>query len=324
MATIHDAYFGVADETTYGTAVAPKNFFEFTDEGIEGKYERIDSEAIRAGSRVLRADRFAPNPKGAEGDVTMEVQSAGFEFWLKHMLGSVSAGAPTGGFTTHTATLGDLNGKSFTAQVGRVDSAGAKTPFTYEGGKVKEWELSNAVDELLKLTATMDFAKETIGAGTGAYATATPTYVANAKLFSFAGGSVTVAGSAFQINDFSLKATNGLKDDRYFISNAGKKAEPLESDLRKYEWSIKGEFDGTAHVKRVAAALASGAVADISVKWDGPDGSELTVSMPFARFDSGPVNVGGYDVISQDLSGLALTDGTASPVTITYKAVSGP
>jgi hypothetical protein len=322
MATVHDSYFGAADESTYGTAVAPSKFFEFTDEGIEGKYERIDSEAIRAGTRVLRSDRFAPNAKGAEGDVKMEVLSGGFDFWLKHMFGTVSAGAPSGGFTTYTATLGDLNGKSFTAQVGRVDNTGTKVPFTYQGGKVKEWELANAVDELLKLSVTCDFAKETIGAGTGAYALATPTYVANTKLFSFGGGTVTVGGSSFDINDFSLKASNGLKDDRYFIRNNGMKSEPLESELRKYEWSVKGEFSGTTHVNRVAAAIASGAVADLTVLWDGPDGSQFKVQMPFARFDEGPVSVGGLEVVSHDLSGIALTDGTASPVTITYKAIS--
>lgn len=322
MATIFDQYFGAADETIYGTAVAPNKFFAFESEGIEGKYERIDSAAIRAGSRVLRSDRFAVNPKGAEGDLKLEVLSGGYDFWLKHMMGGFTAGAPAGGFTTYTATLGDLNGKSFTAQVGRVDNTGALTPFTYEGGKVKDWELSNQVDELLKLSLSMDFAKETIGAGSGAYAVSTPTYVPNTKLFSFAGGVVTVAGASFDISDFSLKATSGLKDDRYFIRSTGKKSEPLEADLRKYEWSLKGEFGGTAQINRVAAAVASGAVADITVLWDGPDASQFKVQMPFARFDEGPVTAGGFEVNGQDLGGLALTDGTASPVTITYKAIS--
>ncbi|MFI8237603.1 phage tail tube protein [Streptomyces sp. NPDC085866] len=321
MATIFDQYFGVADESVYGTAVAPTKFYAFESEGIEGKYERIDSDAIRTGARVLRSDRFAVNPKGAEGDVKLEVLSAGFDFWLKHMLGTVSAGAPSGGFTTYTATLGDLNGKSFTAQVGRVDNAGTLTPFTYEGGKVKEWEISNAVDELLKLSLTCDFAKETIGAGTGAYATATPTFVANTKLYSFNSGTVTVGGSSFDISDFSLKGTSGLKDDRYFIRNTGKKSEPLESELRKYEWSLKGEFSGTTQINRVASAIASGAVAQITVLWDGPDSSQFKVDMPLARFDEGPVTAGGFEVNGQDLSGIALTDGTVSPVTITYKAL---
>ncbi|MFF0481055.1 phage tail tube protein [Streptomyces sp. NPDC004435] len=321
MATVHDSYFGVSDEVTYGTAVAVTKFFEFTDEGLAGKYERIDSEGIRAGARVLRSDRFAVNHKGAEGDVKLEVMSGGFEFWLKHMMGGLTSGAPAGGFTTHTAVLGDLNGKSFTAQVGRVDNKGAMIPFTYQGGKVKEWEIANAVDELLNLTLSCDFAKETIGAGAGAYATGTPTYAANTRLYSFAGGTVTVGGTSFDISDFSLKGSNGLKDDRYFI-RGGLKGEPLENDIRKYEWSIKGEFSGTNHVSRVAAAIESGAMATITVLWDGPDESQVKIELPAARFDEGPVNVGGREVLAQDLSGVALTDGTASPVTITYKAIA--
>ncbi|MFI8890510.1 phage tail tube protein [Streptomyces paradoxus] len=321
MATVHDQYFGVADEVTYGTAVAPSKFFEFQSEGIEGKYERVNSEAIRAGTKVLRSDRFATSAKGAEGDVKLEVVSGGFDFWLKHMLGAVAAGAPSGGLTTYTATVGPLDGKSFSAQVGRVDNTGALTPFTYEGGKVKEWEISNAVDELVTLSLTLDFGKETIGAGTGAYAAATPTYVANTKLLAFNGGSVKVAGADFPVSDFSLKADNGLNVERYFI-RAGAKGEQKEEGLRAFEWSLKGEFAGTTHINRVAAAVASGALASIEASWSGPDGSLLKVEMPFGRFDEGPVSAGGFELIEQELSGVALTDGAASAVKITYTAIS--
>ncbi|MET9729338.1 phage tail tube protein [Streptomyces sp. NPDC006458] len=321
MATVHDQYFGVADEVTYGTGVAPTKFYEFQSEGVQGNYERINSEAVRAGTKTLRSDRFATSAKGAEGDLKLEVVSGGFDFWLKHMLGAVSAGAPSGGLTTYTATVGQLDGKSFTAQVGRVDNTGALTPFTYEGGKVKEWEISNAVDELVTLSLTLDFGKETIGAGSGAYAVSTPTYVANTKLLAFNGGSVKVGGTDFPVSDFSLKADNGLNVERYFI-RAGAKGEQREEGLRSYEWSLKGEFAGTTHINRVAAAVASGALASIEASWSGPDGSQLKVELPFGRFDEGPVTVGGFELVEQELSGVGLTDGAASAVTITYKAVS--
>jgi hypothetical protein len=321
VSTIFDQYVGAVDETVYGTAVAPAKFFEFQSEGIEGKYERIESESIRAGSKTLRSDRFVTNAKGAEGDLKLEVLSAGFDLWLKHMLGNVVAGAPSGGFTTYTATVGDINGKSFTAQVGRVSNKGVMTPFTYEGGKVKSWELANAVDELLTLSLDMDFEKETIGAGTGAYAQATPTYIANTKLLSFNSASVLVGGTAFECSDFSLKGDNGLKTDRYFIRTGGQKSEPLEESLRKYEFSLKGEFTDTTQINRVASATAAGALAVISVTWDGPDASQLKVDIPFARFDEGPITAGGFEVLAQELSGVCLTDGAASPITITYKAL---
>lgn len=322
MATVHDQYVAVVDEVSYGTAILPTKAFEFQSEGVEGKYERIDSESVRAGSKALRSDRFAVNAKGAEGELKMEFLSGGFDFWLKHMFGAVSTGAPAGGFTTHTATLGTLNGKSFTAQVGRATNAGVLEAFTYEGGKVKDWELSNSVDELLNLSVSCDFAKETIGAGTGAYAAVTPVYVANTKLFSFNSASITVGGTTFPVSEFSVKGDNSLKTDRYFLSNGGKKSEPLEEGLRKYEWSAKGEFTDKVILQKIASSIASGAVAAISVTWDGPDLTQVKVDIPFARFDEGPVTVGGLEVLSQDLSGIAMTDGTASPVTVTYKALT--
>jgi hypothetical protein len=323
VATIHDQYVGAVDEVTYGTAVAVTKFFEYRSEGIAGKYERIDSEAIRAGGgRALRSDRFAVNPKGAEGDLKLEVLSDGFTHWFKHMFGGFSDAAPGGGFTVHTYTVGDLNGKSFTTQVGRWGSGGTLYPFTYAGGKVKDWELSNAVDEVLQLSLSLDFATESQGAGAGALALSTPTYPALAKLFTFQGGTVTVGGSQFNISDFSIKGDNGLKTDRYFIKTGGVKAEPLEDSLRKFEFSLKGEFVDLTQAQRVSAATTAGALGVISVTWDGPDLSQLKVDIPFARFDEGSPNSGGREVNGLDLSGVCLTDGTASPVTITYKALT--
>jgi hypothetical protein len=323
VATVHDQYVGAVDEVTYGTAVAVTKFYEYRSEGIEGKYERIDSEAIRAGGgRALRSDRFAVNAKGAEGDVKLEWLSDGYNFWLKHMLGLVADGTPGGGFTVHTATVGDLNGKSFTMQVGRVASSGTIHPFTYAGGKVKDWEISNAVDELLQLGMTFDFATESIGAGAGPLALSTPTYPVGTKVMAFNGGTVTVGGSQFNISDFSLKCDNGLKTDRYFLKTGGVKSEPLEEALRKFEFTLKGEFVDLVQINRVAAATAAGALAVISVTWDGPDGSQLKIDIPFGRFDTGPVSSGGREVNDLELGGMCLTDGTASPVTITYKSLT--
>ena len=72
MSTIHDQYFGAADETVFSTGVAATRFYEFVSEGVEGKYERVNSEGVRAGTKVLRSDRFATSAKGAEGDLSIE------------------------------------------------------------------------------------------------------------------------------------------------------------------------------------------------------------------------------------------------------------
>lgn len=318
MVSVHNSYLGVAEESTYGTGVASTRFLEMVSEGLAGQYERIDSAAFRAGQRVLHADRFEPNPKGASGDLQLEVLDGTFGLLFKHCLGSATSGAPTGGKTTHTFTQGDLRGKSLTVQVGRVDNTGALFPFTYEGCKVTDWELTNAVDGILKLALNLDAVSEHIGTGAGAYAVSTPAYDDNAQLLTFVGGSVQVGGVGFAVSDVSIKGENGLKTDRYFLRGSTAKREPLEEGLRKYSFDLKGEFEGLSHLNRVASVIASGAVATLTATWTSPQGGSLVVSAPVARFDSGPVNFDGAKIIGIDLKGMILWDGTTSPVSIAY------
>ncbi|MER7445048.1 phage tail tube protein [Micromonospora avicenniae] len=315
MASIHDSYLGIAEEADYGTAVAPARFLEMISETLAGRYERINSEAYRAGQRVLHKDRFAPNPKGASGSIRLEGQDRSIGLLLKHMFGAVTSGAPADGFTAHTFTVGDLAGKSLTVQVGRVDNTGTLHPFTYEGGKVTTWELTNAVDGVLNLNVDLDFAAEHIGPGPGAYAVASPVYADGSQLFTFVGGTVDVNGAPFGVSSVSIKGDNKLASERW--ASTGKR-EPLEEGMREYTFELAGEFEGLAHANRVAALLAAGTLISLSLTWASPQGGELAVSIPFARVDAGAPNFDGAKIIEQGVSGLVVWDGTASPVEAVY------
>lgn len=317
MPSIHDSYLGVAEETTYGTPVAPSRFFEMMSESVAGTYERIDSEAYRAGQRVLHQDRFAANPKGASGELKIEGQDSGLGVLLAHAFGAVSTGTPDEDFTPHTVTVGDLAGKSLTVQVGRVDNTGALHPWTYEGGKILSWELSNAVDGVLGLTFEFDFAREHIGAGAGPYAPSTPTYSTTGQLFTFVGGTVDIGGVPFAVSEISLTGDNKLANERW--STVGKR-EPLEEGMREYGFELKGEYEGLAHAQRVAAAVASGTLAAVDLQWSTPQGGALDVSIPVGRFDEGSINFDGAQIMEQALKGMALWDGSASPVTVLYRS----
>lgn len=321
MASVHDQFVGLGEEVTYGTLIAPTKFYEFATESINGKYDRIESAAVRAGTRALRTDRWTPNPKGADGALKLEVLDKGFDTILKHILGKETAGTPVTGFQTNTYELGSLAGKSLSVQVGRVDNTGTLTPFHYRGGKLKSWELANAVDGILSLNLDTDFAAEIIGAGTGPQALAVPNYITGSQLFTFVGGVANVGGVDFAVSDVSIKGDNGLKIDRYALRgvNGTSKREPLEEGLRAYTFDLKAEFEGVTHINRAAAAVAASAQAVVILTWDSPQGGELKVTMPFARFDDGPVNADGLKVIEQSLTGKALTDGVASPVKVDYK-----
>ena len=98
---------GLAKESTYGTAVTPSRFFEFTSEGLKPAVARLESKGIRAGARAFRNDRSQPVPKGAAGSLEFEVPTKGFAFWLEHLLGgTVTTSAVVDANYTHTAQIG--------------------------------------------------------------------------------------------------------------------------------------------------------------------------------------------------------------------------
>lgn len=57
MADVFDSYLGAKDEATFGTAIAVDKFYEFNSESIAPSYERIESEALRVGTKFARTDR---------------------------------------------------------------------------------------------------------------------------------------------------------------------------------------------------------------------------------------------------------------------------
>jgi hypothetical protein len=316
--TLHDEYVGcIAEAGGYNVPAAVSRFFEFSSESITGKYSRIESAGIRAGTRVERTDRWAVNPKGADGDLKFEVLDSGFGLLFQHALGTFSAGTPTGGFTPYTFTMGNLQGLSTTWQVGRVDTSGALNPFTYTGGKVKTWEISNALDGVLNMDLSMDFAAENQGAGTGPLAVSTPTYPVGSQLLTFIGGTCTIAGTQFAISSASVKCDNKLDVSRYFINGTNIKKEPIENEYRALTWSLKGEFDSMTQVKRVGSATSAGAMAAIVLTWVSPQGGGLSVTLPNARFDTGPVQA-ALKTPELTLSGKALDDGTSGPISVVY------
>lgn len=315
-----NAQVGVAEETVFGTIVAPTRFPEFNSESITATYARVESSGLRAG-RLYRSDtRFTTYIEGASGDLEMEVGSKGFGLFLKHMLGSVATVAGAAGeVNTHTFTPGTLDGKSLTVQVGRPFYTGTTVqPFTYAGGKVASWELSNSNDGNLMATLSMDFATEDT-----ATALAAASYPTGLETFSWVGGLVTIAGTQFDVTEAMVSGDNALKTDRRYLRNNPAKKEQTGDDYRSGEFELTADFDSLAQRARVASATAAGAMAQIALSWTGKSlagtstfpSLEVTIQ---ARLDAFEANVGGPEGIEQSLSGVYLGD---NAISIAYKTL---
>lgn len=309
MATALDAQIGFVDETTFGTPVTVTRFYEFVSESLKMDQARIESSALRSGTRVQRSDRWALGKKTVGGDVTFELANKSFGLLFKHMFGGVASAQPdSGGAPTvyrHTFTPGAYP-TSLTAQVGRTDVSGTTRPFTYHGCRVTQWELGCSVDEIASLKLSLDGEDEDTATGL-----ATVSYPASLSLLTFVNGTLTIAGSAASVKSASVAGQNGMATDRYFLGSTLKKQQ-LEMGMRTYSGTFEAEFEALTHYNR----FVNGTEAEIVLNFQGGVISgiynyeaKITANV---RFDGETPNVSGPEIVGQTLPFKVVDNGTTS------------
>jgi hypothetical protein len=257
-------FVGIGEESTYGTPVSRTRFYEVVDESLVEEIERVESKAIRSGRYTLH--RWAAGVRRVKGDVTIELAPQGLGLLLKHCMGAV---ATTGtGPYTHTLTPGALNGKSLSIEVGKSFVSGTTTAHVFDGCKITDFELSCGVGEFAQLKVGIWGRQATIG-----NTPSSPTYPANWSPFTWAQGSVTVGGTSYDIDGFSLKVDNGLVVDRHFLGAQTAK-EPLDANLRR----ITGSFTTPYAADTLLTQLRNATEAALVVTFNAAANAQLTVS----------------------------------------------
>jgi len=319
------AQLGLAESSTFGTYQTPTRFLEFLEESLEYQIERVESAGLRANNRVLRTDRYAPGQKRVEGSVTLEPATKGYGLILKHVLGSSSISTPSGATLArlHAHTLGDIFGTSLTVQVGRPDtsSAGVVQPFSFLGMKVDSATFSSSVDEILQ--SEISFVGQDL---TTAQSLATATYpttgsAAAYEQFYWTQGVVSIGGSSVAVvTDFEIEINNNLKSDRYFLGGATM-SEPIIAGMTEITGTVTLEFNGLTAYNR----FVNNTQAAINAKWTAATAIEgstfpyFEIDIAKARFDTGgDPQIGGPDVLTQEIPFKVLNDGTNQPITINY------
>lgn len=327
--TISSSHYG---STVAGTAVtpAPARFTSFISENVKLIPDRNESVAVGANRRVQSSTRGAIGKRSAAGDVKIEVESKGFGFWLKHLVGPVVTTGPTDSLFTHTAswptgapvTNGRM-GKSFNLQTPVVPVGGIQSELvkTCLGGKVSGWEFNFATGELLTITVHTVFQdlKRNI-------VKAAATYAANPELLSFAGGTVVVGGATWDtVTSGSLKVDLGLKLDRWFTRANVRMKEPAEQTMAVITLDLDGEFtDVMTAYDQIEAAAYADTMAAINLAFVGSvlvgasSVASLTFNMAVARLDGDTPTTDGPVLPVQHVTAVAKFDGTNSPLTAAY------
>ena len=314
------AQCGVGVESVWGTRVAPTRYLEILNESLKLDLQRTESQGLRAGRRFSR--KYRDNRKGAGGTIALEVPTKGFGLIAKHILGAVATATPVGGTLSrdHTATPGDLDGKSFSIQLGRPDLSGTVRPFDYTGVKVMSAEFSNSVDGILGCTLTLDAQNEDTTQTLG-----TASYPTGLDQFFFVDAKLTLDATQVDVKDFSCSISNGLKGDRYYLRESSLKKEQIEDTAaREVTGTFNADFDGMSHYNSFTAGTEAALVA----RWRNPVAiepgfyPEFEITLTRVRFDGETPNVGGSDVLNMTVPYKALEPLTGGSPTVSLRVRS--
>jgi hypothetical protein len=309
-----DAQLGLAEESTYGTYVAPARFLEFNTESMKLDIGRNSSMGRRAGQYIERSDHWRGGKRQAKGAIEFDIGNRGFGLLLtKHLLGTVTTSA-SGTGKKHSGSIGDLFGKSLTIQIGRPDIGGTVNPFSYLGCKIIDWEISSSPDGFATLKlGTIDARDETTAQALGS-----ATAPAATEILHWSGAVITVGGSQLDASSVSFKGSNKSNVDRFLQNGTVLKKEPITNGFRDIGGAIQGEFENLTAYNR----FVNGTEASIVATWTAV--STYDVALPYklvitanARFDGDTPNTDGEAVLLQSLPFKVLDSGAAS-ITIDY------
>jgi hypothetical protein len=235
--------FGYAEESTYGTYVAPTRWNQVNKADIKKVKNVVQGGGLAASRLVQAGGQRAVPTEGAAGSVEIEVPYTKLGLLIQHLMGSaatpVQQAATAAYLQTHV--LGDNFGKKLTGQVGVPSRDGTVRPQTFKGGKILAAEFSCKVNELLTATLDLDFQKhsEVETLATPTYTAATPFHFGNlaVKIGTY-GATAAVTG----VKGVTCKIERGLDTEGWYANGAGLKVEPVMNDWVKISGSLDIDY----------------------------------------------------------------------------------
>ena len=323
MATTQDSSVGFGKESTYGTAVTPTRWLEFTDEKFEFKPMRKQGKGIRVGGRLARSARRVTTSLETSGELDVEMCTKGFGLLLEGALGTGVSTLVSGTTYQQNFTIGDTL-SSFTVQKGLVREDGTVTPYTFAGMVVESWEITSTKDEIV----TSKFSFDGSGAVDTATAYTSPSYATSPSLFVFTHGVLTSgaftaptatalasgATSIANVTEFSIKGENKLTGGMRAYGSAGKRAtKPRPGDRSD---SVNGKVkviytdttwrDASFNDTDVSLILTFTSTEALSAGF-----ATLQIAIPVARLEPATPAVNGQEVIETDYT-FSVLDGLSA------------
>ena len=308
--------FGMKEETVYGTPVTVDRFLEIESSSVLTTLGKVESPVL--GSQYLKTGNVSTYVSGAEGDIVLPVMSKGFGKLFRQLLGA-SATAQVGVTAeykhTFTPDASGGAGVSATVQLGKPDVTGTVNPFTYEGGKVTEWEFELEVGGVLKLTATWVF--ENVLTATSL---ASPSYATGRAQFLWTNATLSWGGSPVCVKEFTLSGKRALDTERFCIGSTSRK-EPLLNGISEATAEATGEFASMDAYNDFVAGTQRAMVLTVTGDTIPTTSNPYKLVFTFAAadlVDPGEPEISGPEILEQPLNFRALDNGTDPVVKIEY------
>ena len=321
MASILDTFCGVAQESTYGTAIASGfRGYEAQSDTFTREVQYVESVGFRQALQTTRFDRHDTISIGASGSIETDVLNKGHGLLLKHVLGGSSGPTQVGGTAAYKQTFessDDGPTGSYTIQLPRTDSTGSQQSFTYEGCVPTGFSIDQAIDQALKLT--VDFNAENEQQSTSA---SSPTYPTSADPFIYTDAKIEIDGSEIStFTSFNLTGDLAMNTERRFLKGSATKLQPARSAVPSYTGTIEGEFTNAQYEAfRDGTIFSLELISTQSTAIAGSNFPFFHVTLPKVKF-TGSTPVASIDDLTRiTLPFTVLWDGSNAAVKIEYQS----
>lgn len=332
-----DAQLMFKQETTWGTAVTVDRAVEFSRESLKFDPTWLESTGLRAGLKHKRASRVRQSRRSGGGDIQLDLATKGMLTLIKNMLGAPQTAPTVIGATTAYKTNfvpGDFRTLGLTMQVGKPEpGTGTVRPHTYAGCKIASWEFTCEDNSVPMLTLTVLARDEATGT-----ALATPVYVPGSSVFSFAGASLKLGGTATTtsgetsvasgtavatvVRSITIRGENPMDAERFGLGNAGLRSEPIENDHPIISGSLAAEFSKSEFYDRFTANSTFPLQFTLLGDAIGASGHNDTfdVILPATKFKAAGPEVDGPGVVQMSTDFEAYSDETNPVIQIQVKS----
>ena len=299
MASIYHgrgATLGIAEETTWGTAVAATNFRPLISSSLLRTIEKVPRPTLRTGAAgAMRRAHFV-QADNAGGSFQVECDYNAIGMLCKHLMGTVVDSAGPAPFT-HTYTFANTLPTGLTIE----NIRGTGTAEIFEGCKINTGTFAVSAGGVMTFDAAV--IAETYGSPPRAASTSTITFDStDAPVLHSHAGQLSFNSVNYDVIDMSLVVNNSLATRQKLGSAAT--LEPLRSDFQSVEMSVTVEVDDVLYAAYIDDTESDAVITFTS----GSDVFKFTLHNAYLSETSDPVT--DANIVRQSLVLVGQSDGT--------------